>query len=67
MDMRYERLRYFHSVSRKTRTGLGYFEPWHPHGATRGPRIDRYKNIDRATIRKRDPKAGEEWPPGLAF
>jgi hypothetical protein len=53
MDIRYERLRYFLRVSRKTNGGLRYHEPWHPSGSYRKPREDRYKNIDRATIRKR--------------
>jgi hypothetical protein len=52
MDQRYERLRYFRRVSRKTHTGLAYYEPWHKYGSFLKPREDRYKNIDRTTIRK---------------
>jgi hypothetical protein len=52
MDLRYERLLYFHRVSRKTKRGLGYFEPWHGFGRVPKPRPDRYKNVDRTTIRK---------------
>lgn len=52
MDMRYERLRYFRKVSRKESRGLMYHEPWHLWGSYRKPREDRYKNIDRATVRK---------------
>ncbi|HEV3154056.1 MAG TPA: hypothetical protein VGZ02_09665 [Candidatus Baltobacteraceae bacterium] len=52
MDQRYERLRYFRRVSRKEKRGLGYYEPWHMFGSYRKPREDRYKNIDRTTIRK---------------
>lgn len=53
MDMRYERLRYFRRVSRKQSRGIMYFEPWHKSGSYRKRREDRYKNIDRTTIRKR--------------
>jgi|HubBroStandDraft_1064217.scaffolds.fasta_scaffold123481_3 hypothetical protein len=53
MDMRYERLRYFRRVSRKANRGILYFEPWHRWGSYRKPREDRYKNVDRATIRGR--------------
>jgi hypothetical protein len=52
MDQHYERLRYFLFVSRQTHTGVGCYEAWHMHGSFRKPREDRYKNIDRATIRK---------------
>jgi hypothetical protein len=52
MDQRYERLRCFHRVSRKTKLGLGYYEPWHKYGSFEKPRKDRYKNIDSTTIRK---------------
>jgi len=52
MDMRYLRLFYFRRVSRKTKRGLGYHEPWHQQGSYTKPREDRYKNIDRATIRR---------------
>lgn len=49
MDMRCERLRYFIELSGK----LGiYWEPWHGGGCYRQPREDRYKNIERATIRR---------------
>jgi hypothetical protein len=52
VDMRYERIRYFRKVSNKTKRGLRYHEPWHEHGCYRQPREDRYKNVDRTTIRK---------------
>jgi hypothetical protein len=52
MDQRYERLRYFLFVSRQTHAGIGCYERWHPHGSFEKPREDRYKNIDRATIRR---------------
>ena len=52
MDVRYQRLLYFLAVSRKTGTGVGYYEPWHLFSRYSAPREDRYKNIDRATIRK---------------
>ncbi|MGD1067175.1 MAG: hypothetical protein ABR975_10210 [Vulcanimicrobiaceae bacterium] len=52
MDLRYERIRYFRRVSRKTGRGLMYHEPWHEYGCYRQPREDRYKKIDRTTIRK---------------
>ncbi len=52
MDLRYERVRYFLRVSRKTHAGVGYRERWHTHGSFEKPRENRYKNIDRATIRK---------------
>ena len=55
MDMRYERIRYFRKVSNKTKRGLGYYEPWHPYGCYEQPREDRYKNVDRTTIRKPGP------------
>ncbi len=52
MDLRYLRLLYFRRVSRKTKRGLGYYEAWHKHGSFTQPRENRYKNKDRATIRK---------------
>ena len=57
MDLRYERLRYFLFVNRRTHTGVGYYERWHTHGAWEKPREDRYKNIDRTTIRRPVPDA----------
>ncbi len=51
MDLRYLRLLYFHRVSRKTKRGLGFYEPWHKHGSFTKPREDRYKSVNRATIR----------------
>ena len=52
MDLRYQRLLYFIRLSRQTRTGIGKYEAWHPHWRERRPRADRYKNIDRTTIRR---------------
>ena len=52
MDLRYQRLLYFLRVSRKTGRGVGYYERWHRHGSFTKPREDRYKNIDRATLRR---------------
>ena len=52
MDLRYERLRYFRRVSRKEKRGIIYHEPWHMFGSYRKQREDKYKNIDRTTIRR---------------
>jgi len=52
MDMRYERLHYFLRVSRKENRGIMYHEPWHEWGSYRKQREDKYKNIDRTTIRR---------------
>ncbi len=60
MDLRYERLRYFLDLTRRTGTGLGCYERWHLLSKYGGPREDRYKNIDRTTIR--DPRV---WCDGL--
>jgi hypothetical protein len=52
MDMRYERLLYFRRLSRDLRDGILYHDPWHRWASLRKQREDRYKNIDRATIRR---------------
>lgn len=52
MSLRFDRFRYFQRVSRKESRGFIYYEPWHRCGSYRQPRENRYKNIDRATIRK---------------
>ncbi len=52
MDQRYQRLLYFRRLSRKEKRGLGYYEPWHKFGSYHKPREDRYKNINRASIRE---------------
>ena len=53
MDLRYQRLLYFLSVSRQTGTGVGKYEGWHSSSYSRWVRAKaRYKNVDRATIRR---------------
>jgi hypothetical protein len=52
MDIRYERLQYFRRLSRKLGDGMLYHDPWHRLGCLKQPREDKYKNIDRTTIRR---------------
>ncbi len=52
MDVRYERYLYFRRVSRKESRGFLYHDEWHRWGSYTKPREDRYKNIDRTTIRR---------------
>jgi len=57
MDLRYERYLYFRRLGLKLGRGFAYFEPWHEGGSYHKQREDRYKNIDRATIRR--PRTGQ--------
>ena len=52
MDLRYERLLYFRRLSRKLGDGILYHDPWHHWASYSKQREDRYKNIDRTTIRR---------------
>jgi hypothetical protein len=52
VDLRYERLLYFRRLSRELGGGISCHDAWHPWASYRKPREDRYKNIDRATIRR---------------
>jgi hypothetical protein len=52
MDQRYLRLRYYLKLSNKLSAALAYYESWHRWGCYRQRREDKYKNIDRTTIRK---------------
>lgn len=52
MDQHYLRLKYYLELSRKTGNGLMYHEPWHRWASYCKQREDKYKNIDRTTIRK---------------
>jgi hypothetical protein len=56
MSITSERLDYERKLSRKLARGPLYGNPWHPawlsSGRSRKRTNDKYKNIDRATIRK---------------
>jgi hypothetical protein len=52
MDQRYLRLTYELIVSKSECSGPYYFEPWHQWASYRKQREDKFKNIDRTTIRK---------------
>ncbi len=52
MSIRSDRQAYFIKLSKKLGDGYVYFEPWHRWASYRKQREDKYKNIDRTTIRK---------------
>ena len=52
MDLRYERLRYYRQLSDRIGHGMLGHDAWHIYGCYAQPREDRYKKIDRETIRK---------------
>ena len=66
MDLRYERLRYYRQLSERIGRGMLCHDTWHVWGCYPQRREDRYKKIDRETIRKwREPRrCGRRRPVG---
>ena len=52
MDLRYERLRYHRQLSERIGRGMICHDAWHVWGCYTQRREDRYKKIDRETIRR---------------